>query len=41
MFKYREIINYSIDNHYRVFVIKDGAELNEGNWYLEFKNKTR
>ena len=41
MFDYREIINYAINNHYRVFVIKEGAYLGNGNWFLEFKKKNQ
>ena len=36
LFDYREIINYAIENHYRVFVIKEGSYFGNGNWYLEF-----
>lgn len=36
LFDYREIINYAIDNQYRVFVIKEGTYLGNGDWYLEF-----
>jgi hypothetical protein len=39
LFDYREIINYAIENHYRVFVIKEGSYFGNGNWYLEFKKK--
>ena len=41
MFDYGEIINYAINNHYRVFVIKEGSYLGNGNWYLEFKKKNQ
>ena len=34
LFDYREIINYAIQNHYRVFVIKEGSYFSNGNWYL-------
>jgi len=41
MSDYREIINNAINNHYRVFVIKEGAYWGNGNWYLEFKKKNQ
>ena len=37
LFDYQEIINLAINNHYRVFVIKEGTYFSKGNWYLEFK----
>ena len=37
LFDYREIINYAIQNQYRVFVIKEGSYFGNGNWFLEFK----
>ena len=39
LFDYREIINYAKQNHYRVFVIKEGSYFGNGNWYLEFQKK--
>jgi hypothetical protein len=39
LFDYREIINYAIENNYRVFVIKEGSYFGNGFWYLEFQNK--
>jgi len=37
LFDYQEIINLAINNHYRVFVIKEGSYFGNGNWYLEFQ----
>lgn len=37
LFDYREIINYAIQNYYRVFVIKEGSYFGNGIWYLEFQ----
>ena len=36
---YQQIINHAISKQYRVFVFKEGAGINEGNWYLEFEKK--
>ena len=40
LFDYREIINYAIENDYRVFVIKEGSYFGNGNWYLDLKKDT-
>ena len=36
---YSKEINYAIENHYRVFVKKEGKYFSKGNWLLKFIKK--
>lgn len=39
MVGYSDLINYAVQNNYRVFVFKEGGYLKKGDWYLEFIKK--
>jgi hypothetical protein len=42
LFEYRKEINFAIENHYRVFIKKDGKYFGNGTWVLEFvKNRDK
>ena len=37
MVGYSDLINYAVQNNYRVFVFKEGGYFQRGDWYLEFE----
>ena len=39
LFEYKNEINFAIENHYRVFVKKEGKYFGQGIWNLEFIKK--
>jgi len=39
LFEYKNEINFAINNHYRVFIKKEGKYFGRGSWNLEFVKK--
>ena len=39
MVAYSDLINLSVQNNYRVFVVREGSKLSKGEWYLIFEIK--
>ena len=37
MLSYSDLINYAVNNGYRVFVFKDGRFFSNNGWYLKFQ----
>lgn len=38
--EYHKVINNAVNNHYRIFVIKEGIYFGKGNWILKFIKKS-